>query len=150
MALSEQLGSVVDQIRLENSLGTLHTKMGDDEQSVAHLLHSVELARRYKDREDLAYSLATLADLKLRMGNLDAVVPLLDETEQLAAELSIGALTAGASCLRAQLALARGSVGKALTHAKRAVAWARKLGQERENGRYLRVLTGVQAANQQS
>lgn len=149
LALAERLGSVADQVRLGVSLGTLYIKLGDDGLANEHLTHVIDSARQHRNREVLTYALATLADLRLRMGELDMAEPLLDEAVRVAAELGIDSILAEVSYLRAQLCLGRGQTQDALRCAERAATLVHEFGQPLEEGKYLRVLACAQAANHQ-
>jgi len=143
LALAEQLGSVVDQVEVANSLGTLYTKLGENEQAFSHLTHTIELARAHNLRESLGFGLTSLAELHIAIGDSQVAAALLDEAEQVALQCNTKYLLAAISFCRGQLHL------DAQLDAERSLCMARELELELEEGKYLRLFGQTQAANGQ-
>jgi len=145
---AQKLGSLAQQARSLSSLGILHTKLGDYPRAEQELMDGTALARRAGLQAYLVYYLPSLADLRLRQQWIDAAIPLLEEAEQLAQETGAGDVEALPEIYRlwAQVRLADHDPDGALDWAKRALAQARDLEMETDQGVGLRVLGQVQLA----
>jgi len=79
---AEQLGSQAQKATLELSSGILAMKKGDYDRAELHLDRCLTLARNYDLGDYVVGATASLADLHLRRGEVNATAPLLVEAEQ--------------------------------------------------------------------
>ena len=66
LRLAEQLGSLAEQARIHNLLGTLRLHEGDDAAAEGHLQRAIAIFRQIDNPEYLAATLPVLAQLHLR------------------------------------------------------------------------------------
>jgi tetratricopeptide (TPR) repeat protein len=149
MALAEQVGSVIEQALIENAIGWLETNQGKEESALAHLSHSLELARRHNLRNHLSHVLSTLAVLQVRMQDWAAAESTLQEAEHMALETNTKHPFTEIYYSWAQVKLAQGQQQAALDYAEKALKVARDLGMDFEEGIALGVLGQVYLADNQ-
>jgi tetratricopeptide (TPR) repeat protein len=122
LGLAEQLGSLADQARLHNSLGTLRLHQGDDAAAENHLQRAVAIFRQIANPEYLAATLPALAQLHLRQLALEAARAALAEAETLATEGGWDYILPETYTAQAHLALTEGRLAEAQERAERAIA----------------------------
>lgn len=149
LALAQQLGGVVEQSTIWNSIGVLQTKRGEDAQAQAALTESIDMARQHHLAEDLLYALSSLVELLVQTEDYGPLEPILVEATALAADTNIKYPLPAIYCGWARLYLARQQHVDALANAAHAVDLARELGVHDQEGVALRVLGEVQAATNQ-
>ena len=146
LCLADQLESVVDQVRIGNSLALLNIRRGDFDAAQQGLAHAIGMARKHGIDEGLMYLLHTQAELYLSRQEWDAAEQALAEAERLAGDLDAPYVMVEVLTSQAQLGLARGAPEEALARSARALELADELELAIEKGKALRVLGQVQVA----
>jgi len=126
LELAERLGDIERQVELESSLGILQTKRGDYDSALGHLIQFIKLAGSYL-KEQRIYGYSSLADLRIRRGELGEAEASLDEAERLALDMPARSRLPEIYRLRAELRLAQGESQPALELAAQSVSLAREL-----------------------
>jgi tetratricopeptide (TPR) repeat protein len=135
LRLAEQLGSLAEQARIHNLLGTLRLHQGDDVAAEDHLQRAITLFRQIDNPEYLAATLPVLAQLRLGQLERDAARAALAEAEALAREGGWDYILPETFTTQASLALVENDLTQAQDRADRAIALAAALGQHAEEGK---------------
>lgn len=139
LRLAEQLGSLSEQARIHNLLGTLRLHQGDERTAEDHLQRAVSLSRQIKSAEHLAATLPVLAQLHIRRQAWTPARTALAEAEALAAAHGWDYILPETYAALALLALGQGQPDEALAQAERSVVAAQQLAAPVEEGKGLRV-----------
>ncbi|MBV7338003.1 tetratricopeptide repeat protein [Chloroflexi bacterium TSY] len=127
LALAEQTGNLPQSARVENSLGLLGMKRGDDEEALTLLTHALELNRKLGIERELPYVLGSLAQVQIQRQEWVAATKTLAEAEEIAANLKTRYPLVEVNYLQAQVALAQDQLPEAYTLAEAAIQLADEL-----------------------
>jgi tetratricopeptide (TPR) repeat protein len=147
--LAKQLGNIVRQHQLALNLGALQMNLGDTDAAFAHLSQSLQLAQKYRLHENAVYTLASLADLHIRLADWPAAEHALTEAEALGLQLDIKHQLTEVYRGWVQVKIARNEYVSALEDAGRALDISRELEDPLAEGTSLRALGQALRADEQ-
>jgi tetratricopeptide (TPR) repeat protein len=127
LQLAEHLGSLAEQARIHNLLGTLRLHQGAGAAAEDHLQRAIALFRQIDNPEYLAATLPVLAKLRLRQQQREAARAALAEAEALATAEGWDYILPETYATQAHLALAEGDPAGAQERAEKAIAIAAEL-----------------------
>lgn len=131
-----------------NGLGLFLIEKGDYDEAQNLLTEAIQIGKDRSLDQQQPHALMNLANLKIRMGERDAAIPLLQQAEELALETENDGVKAEICYTRA-LALLEGDNAQAQAMCRRAIEYAQTQEQPSEQGRAWRALGQALAANQE-
>lgn len=146
LRLGERVVSKSDQAKVDLNLGSLYSKMGDEQTALSHWARSLELARKNDLNEMICAVQASTAEVFLWQGELVRAEASLDEAQTLAEHHSFQDLLPEIWRKRSQLRLVQGRMTEAEQDAARSVELAETLSLDAELGISLRVLAEANTA----
>ncbi len=149
LVLAEQVGSLSEQARIHNLLGTLRLHQGNHGAAETHLVQAAASFRQINNLEYLAATLPVLAQLQIEREEWEPACAGLAEAETLATAHGWEYILPETYTTQAQLALAQHDPAAAQQRAEQAIAVASELGQPVEEGKAWRVKGQALAAGGQ-
>jgi tetratricopeptide (TPR) repeat protein len=138
LRLSEELGAISEQVKLNNNLGVLYTNLGDFQMAEQHLLKALSLVRSHHLTGYEPYILTGLIELSVRKEAWLEAEEYLGQARKLIQEKEIGLLYPYQSYYRSLIQLGQGEPESALESAEKAIGIAREKELPFEEGLALR------------